>query len=62
MSGKQVLVVDDEEDILELVRLNLSKEGYRAECATTGEAAIEASGRPILNRLTIFNGSVPAAT
>jgi two-component system alkaline phosphatase synthesis response regulator PhoP len=41
MSGKQVLVVDDEEDILELVRFNLSKEGYRVECTTTGEAAIE---------------------
>lgn len=41
MLGKQVLVVDDEEDILELVRFNLSKEGYRVTCATTGEAAIE---------------------
>lgn len=34
-------MVDDEEDILELVRFNLSKEGYRVTCATTGEAAIE---------------------
>jgi len=41
MSGKQVLVVDDEEDVLELVRFNLSKEGYRVNCATTGEEAIE---------------------
>ena len=41
MSGKQVLVVDDEEDILELVRFNLSKEGYRVKCAATGEAAIQ---------------------
>ena len=41
MPGKQVLVVDDEEDILELVRLNLSKEGYQVHCAATGEAAIE---------------------
>jgi two-component system, OmpR family, alkaline phosphatase synthesis response regulator PhoP len=41
MSGKQVLVVDDEEDILELVRFNLSMEGYRVKCAATGEAAIE---------------------
>ena len=41
MSGKHVLVVDDEEDILELVRFNLSREGYRVECAGTGEEAIE---------------------
>jgi DNA-binding response OmpR family regulator len=41
MLVKQVLVVDDEEDILELVQFNLSKEGYEVKCATTGEAAIE---------------------
>lgn len=41
MPSKQVLVVDDEEDILELVRFNLSKEGYEVKCTTTGEAAIE---------------------
>ncbi len=41
MSGKQVLVVDDEEDILELVRFNLSREGYDVTCTTTGEDAIK---------------------
>lgn len=41
MPKEQILVVDDEEDILELVRFNLSKEGYQVTCATTGEKAVE---------------------
>ena len=41
MSRDQILVVDDEEDILELVRFNLSKEGYQVICAATGEKAVE---------------------
>ncbi len=41
MPKEQILVVDDEEDILELVRFNLSKEGYRTVCAETGEKAVE---------------------
>ncbi len=41
MSREQILVVDDEEDILELVRFNLSKEGYQVLCAATGEKAVE---------------------
>ncbi|MCG6881658.1 MAG: hypothetical protein LJE96_21250 [Deltaproteobacteria bacterium] len=40
-SSKTVLVVDDEQDILDLVRFSLSKEGYQVTCTTTGEAAIE---------------------
>ncbi|OQY42834.1 MAG: DNA-binding response regulator [Desulfobacteraceae bacterium 4572_87] len=43
MSEEQILVVDDEEDILELVRFNLSKEGYRVIGAATGEKAVEIS-------------------
>ena len=41
MSKEQILVVDDEEDILELVRFNLLKEGYQVICAPTGEEAVE---------------------
>ena len=45
MAGERVLVVDDEEDLLELVEYNLTKEGYRVACVATGEAAInEARG------------------
>jgi|GEM_PF-3699502 len=38
---RRILVVDDEEDILELVKFNLIKEGYRVVCTTTGEKALE---------------------
>lgn len=31
-----ILVVDDEEDLLELVRYNLVKDGYRVSCVATG--------------------------
>ena len=41
MSKKRILVVDDEEDILELVNFNLTKEGHQVICTTTGEEAIE---------------------
>jgi two-component system phosphate regulon response regulator PhoB len=37
---KRILAVDDEPDILELIRFNLSQEGYDVETATTGEEAI----------------------
>ena len=40
MAKEHILVVDDEEDILELVTFNLTREGYRAKGATTGEAAL----------------------
>jgi len=36
----RILVVDDEVDILELLRFNLQKEGYGVECADTGEQAV----------------------
>jgi two-component system, OmpR family, alkaline phosphatase synthesis response regulator PhoP len=39
MNKETILVVDDEEDILELVRYNLTREGYVAKCATSGEEA-----------------------
>lgn len=45
MAREKILVVDDEEDILELVKINLSQEGYAVECAATGEQA--------LNKLTM---------
>ncbi len=37
MPKEQILVIDDEEDILELVRYNLVKEGFRSICALSGE-------------------------
>jgi len=40
MAREKILVVDDEEDILELVRYNLTKEGFQVECALSGEEAL----------------------
>ena len=42
MPQEKILVVDDEEDILELIRFNLSRDGYDISCANTGETALKA--------------------
>lgn len=39
MSNKFILIVEDEEDILEVLRYNLEKEGYRIQSAISGEEA-----------------------
>jgi two-component system, OmpR family, alkaline phosphatase synthesis response regulator PhoP len=41
MNKEQILVVDDEEDILELLRYNLTLEGYKVHCAASGEKALK---------------------
>ena len=41
MNNKHILVVDDEEDIRELVRFNLAREGLQVSCADSGEKALE---------------------
>jgi len=41
MFKERILVVEDEEDILELIRYNLSREGYQVFCTTSGEKAIK---------------------
>lgn len=43
MSGEKILIVDDEDDILELVAYNLSREGYRTIPAVSGEDALNKS-------------------
>lgn len=40
MAKEKILAVDDEEDILELVRYNLEREGFKVVCAETGESAL----------------------
>jgi two-component system, OmpR family, alkaline phosphatase synthesis response regulator PhoP len=40
MDRSRILVVDDEEDIAELVRYNLTSEGYHVSCTGSGEDAI----------------------
>ena len=42
MPKKHIVVVEDEEDILELIRYHLDREGYAVTTAATGEEALEA--------------------
>ncbi len=41
MSRERILIVDDEEDIRELVRVSLEKEGYHTLAAASGEQALK---------------------
>jgi two-component system phosphate regulon response regulator PhoB len=41
MAHENLLVVDDEEDILELVRYNLEREGFKISCVASGEDALK---------------------
>ncbi len=43
MARQNILVIEDEGDILELVTLNLTREGWRVIGATTGEEGLEAA-------------------
>jgi two-component system phosphate regulon response regulator PhoB len=58
MPKENVLIVDDEEDVLELVRYNLNKEGYRIETATSGEEALR-KARAKLPDLIILDLMLP---
>jgi two-component system, OmpR family, alkaline phosphatase synthesis response regulator PhoP len=40
MVNDRILVVDDEEDLAELVRYNLTKEGFQVTCVGSGELAL----------------------
>ncbi len=40
MSKEKILVVDDEQDLVKLVRYNLEKDGYKVETAYNGEDAL----------------------
>jgi len=45
LPAQRILVVDDEDDLLELVRYNLTKEGFEVECTGTGEEALRSARR-----------------
>lgn len=47
MSKEKILVVDDEEDLLELARYTLSREGYDVLCASKGEEGLNAAKKGI---------------
>lgn len=58
MAKENILLVDDEEDVLELVRFNLEKDGYKIETAVSGEEAIE-KARTKLPDLIILDLMLP---
>jgi DNA-binding response OmpR family regulator len=41
LKGKQILIVDDEEDLCEILQYNLSNEGYYTEIAHSAEEALK---------------------
>ena len=41
MAKGNIFVVDDEEDILELIRMNLEREGYKVTCIEAGEECVK---------------------
>jgi len=43
MAKERILAIDDEADILELIRYNLEKEGYRIQTADSGEKGLKAA-------------------
>lgn len=43
MTGEHILAVDDEEDILELVKYNLERDGFRVTTVASGEKALAAA-------------------
>lgn len=45
MAGKQLLIVDDEDAILQLLEYNLVKEGYQVDMARSGEEALAKARR-----------------
>jgi two-component system phosphate regulon response regulator PhoB len=45
MAKETILVVEDDENILELITYNLSKEGYQITGAASGESAMTAAGK-----------------
>ncbi|MFO7645099.1 MAG: response regulator [Desulfosarcina sp.] len=53
MKKEKILVVDDEEDILELVRYNLVREGYAVVCTASGEAALTIAGSDAVDLIVL---------
>jgi len=58
MAKKHILIVDDEEDILELVRYNLEKAMYACTCAATGTQAVRAA-RSLMPDLVLLDLMLP---
>jgi two-component system alkaline phosphatase synthesis response regulator PhoP len=53
MPKERILVVEDEQDILELVRYNLAREHYQVFCASSGEEALRIVASQPLNLIVL---------
>ena len=53
MAKERILIVDDEEDILELVRFHLAREGYQVTLAVTGEEALKKAKREAFDLIVL---------
>jgi two-component system phosphate regulon response regulator PhoB len=53
MAKERILVVDDEEDILELVRFHLAREGYQLTLAASGEEALKQAKREAFDLIVL---------
>ena len=58
MAHETILVVEDEEDILDLIKYGLNKEGYRVTGVGTGEAALK-TARQMHPKLIILDLMLP---
>lgn len=45
MAGEKILIVEDEPDVVEVVRYNLARDGYRIESAGSGREGLEKARR-----------------
>ncbi len=59
--GVKILLADDEEDILEIIRFNLTKEGYEVFTASNGHEAIQMAKKH-LPALIILDNMMPYKT
>jgi two-component system alkaline phosphatase synthesis response regulator PhoP len=53
MAKERILIVEDEQDILELVRYNLARENYQVFCASSGEEALRIVASETLNLIVL---------
>ena len=53
MAKERILVVDDEEDILELLKYNLNREGYQVVSASSGEKCLQKAGSEKLDLIVL---------
>jgi two-component system phosphate regulon response regulator PhoB len=58
MAREHIVVVEDEEDILELLKYNLAREGYRVSALTSGEEGVQVA-RSSLPDLVLLDLMLP---